>query len=162
MGKLLKWIFFGFLGLAGLGMVLEANMTPEQKAEAKRHSEEKSRVAAQNARDQAKAELASMPSVTASTLASAYEQNTVAADKAFKGKKFKVSGTVQDINTDLFGNPYLTLKGGVNQFMEPQFSFDKGASDALGSLQRGMKVQLVCVGNGDVAKTPMSESCILM
>ena len=143
MGKLLKWVFFAFIGLVGFGLISDAIMTPEQKAEAARLAEKQNRVAAQIARDQAKAELNSLPSFTASALAAAYEQNTVAADKLFKGKKFKVTGTVRDISTDLFGNPYLTLRGGVNQFMEPQFSFDNGASDELGALRRGMKVQLV-------------------
>ena len=99
--------------------------------------------------------------VTATDIASAYNENTVAADQNFKGKKFKVSGTVTDINTDFMGNPYVTLQGGVNQFMEPQFGFDKSASAQLASLKKGSVVTLICTGKGDVAKTPMSGSCSL-
>lgn len=63
--------------------------------------------------------------VSAQQLAQAYDRNTVAADQQFKGKTFKVTGVVDSINTDLFGNPYVTLRGGVNQFMEPQFELDE-------------------------------------
>lgn len=109
-----------------------------------------------------KQEIDSLPDVTATTIATAYSENTVAADQQFKGKKFKVSGSVVDINTDIMGNPYITLRGGVNQFMEPQFSFDKSDADKLAKLKKGAKVTLICIGKGDVAKTPMSGSCTLL
>jgi len=99
---------------------------------------------------------------TASEIARAYDANTVAADQQFKGKRFKVTGTVDNINTDFMGNPYLTLRGGVNQFMEPQFAFNENQSEQLASVKPGEKVTLVCVGRGDVAKTPMSGDCVMM
>ena len=162
MGKLFKWLFVGFAALTILGMVIEGMKTPEQKAVEQAQRAEKQRITLINQRIAAEQEMKNLPSYTAGQLARAYEENTVAADGYFKGKKFKVSGTVASINTDLFGNPYLTLRGGVNQFMEPQFSFDDSSSSALATLKKGQKVQLVCVGKGDVAKTPMSDDCILM
>jgi hypothetical protein len=99
--------------------------------------------------------------VSSAELAAAYNDNTIAADQKYKGKKYKVSGTVAAINTDFLGNPYLTLKGGVNQFMEPQFKFEKSETAQLATLKKGAKVTMVCIGNGDVVKTPMSESCTL-
>jgi len=98
--------------------------------------------------------------VSAQQLAQAYDRNTVAADQQFKGKTFKVTGVVDSINTDLFGNPYVTLRGGVNQFMEPQFELDGAHANYAAGLQSGMRISLVCTGRGDVAKTPMSEDCI--
>ncbi len=98
--------------------------------------------------------------VSAQQLAQAYDRNTVAADQQFKGKTFKVTGVVDSINTDLFGNPYVTLWGGVNQFMEPQFELDEAHANYAAGLQSGMRISLVCTGRGDVAKTPMSEDCI--
>ena len=109
-----------------------------------------------------KQEIDALPNVTASAMASAYSDNTVAADQQFKDKKFKVTGTVADINTDIMGNPYITLRGGVNQFMEPQFAFDKSDAAKLANLKKGSKVSLICIGKGDVAKTPMSGSCALL
>lgn len=97
--------------------------------------------------------------VSAQQLAQAYDRNTVAADQQFKGKTFKVTGVVDSINTDLFGNPYVTLRGGVNQFMEPQFKLDDAHANYAAGLQSGMRVSLICIGGGDVAKTPMSKDC---
>ncbi|MCT5197047.1 OB-fold putative lipoprotein [Pseudomonas aeruginosa] len=97
---------------------------------------------------------------TAQQLAQAYDRNTVAADQQFKGKRFKVTGVVDSINTDLFGNPYVTLRGGVNQFMEPQFELDEAHANYAAGLQSGMRISLECAGRGDVAKTPMSKGCV--
>lgn len=97
--------------------------------------------------------------VSAQQLAQAYDRNTVAADQQFKGKTFKVTGVVDSINTDLFGSPYVTLRGGVNQFMEPQFQLDDAHANYAAGLQGGMRISLICTGRGDVAKTPMSKDC---
>ncbi|HEY4583945.1 MAG TPA: hypothetical protein VIG88_13965 [Lysobacter sp.] len=115
--------------------------------------------AAPAAQEAAAAVAADVPAVTAAELARAYDANTVAADQRFKDKQFKVTGVVGDINTDILGNPYVTLGGGVNEFMEPQFKFDEAAKDQLAQLSKGMEVTLVCTGRGDVAKTPMSDEC---
>lgn len=98
--------------------------------------------------------------VNTQQLAQAYDRNTVAADQQFKGKRFKVTGVVESINTDLFGNPYVTLRGGVNQFMEPQFKLDDAHANYAAGLQSGMRISLICTGGGDVAKTPMSKGCV--
>lgn len=101
-----------------------------------------------------------LPEVSAQQLAQAYDRNTVAADQQFKGKRFKVSGVVDSINTDLFGKPYVTLRGGVNQFMQPQFKLDSAHVNYAANLQQGMRITLECKGRGDVAKTPMSDECV--
>ena len=98
--------------------------------------------------------------VNTQQLAQAYDRNTVAADQQFKGKRFRVTGVVESINTDLFGNPYVTLRGGVNQFMEPQFQLDDAHANYAAGLQSGMRISLICTGSGDVAKTPMSKGCV--
>ena len=98
--------------------------------------------------------------ISAQQLAQAYDRNTVAADQQFKGKRFKVTGVVDSINTDLFGNSYVTLRGGVNQFMEPQFELDDAHASYAAGLQSGMRISLICTGRGDVAKTPMSKDCV--
>ncbi|MCU9106802.1 OB-fold putative lipoprotein [Pseudomonas aeruginosa] len=82
-----------------------------------------SRSVSSNQSQQAKVVATAEPlrEISAQQLAQAYDRNTVAADQQFKGKRFKVTGVVDSIITDMFGNPYVTLRGGVNQFMEPQF-----------------------------------------
>lgn len=74
-------------------------------------------------------------------------------------KRFKITGTVDSINTDMFGNPYVTLRGGINQFMEPQFELDEDHANYAAGLQSGLRINLICTGHGDVAKTPMSKDC---
>lgn len=101
-----------------------------------------------------------LPVITSQALSAAYDENTVAADQQFKGKQFKVKGTVTEISTDIMGAPYITLKG-TNMFQEPQFQFDKDDTDQLARLKKGMTVVLICTGRGDIAKTPMSDDCFM-
>lgn len=180
MNKVWKWSLIGFFGLGAMGMVIEAAKSPEQKMaeaaelEAKKVQRElekqiakEERAAAKAAEQAAEQEAArkaieALPSYSASDLARAYDANTVAADQKFKRQTFKVTGTITDISTDIMGNPYVTMRGGVNQFMEPQFSFDRDSANQLAELRKGMKVTLVCTGKGDIAKTPMSDDCIIL
>ena len=138
------------------------NSEEPQKAADAAAREQRSAAQAEEKREQARQRMESLPEVKASDIAIAYNENTVAADQRFKNKEFKVSGTVVDINTDIMGNPYITLRGGVNQFMEPHFGFEKSAASQLANLKKGSKVTLICTGKGDIAKTPMSDSCSLL
>lgn len=161
MKKLIKWALMGFVGLVILVLLIDSGKSPEEKkAEAAAAAQGEAAAAAEKAA-QAKKEMESLRQVTVDELAQAYEDNTVAADQQFKGKQFKISGTVVDINTDLMGNPYITLNGG-NEFMRPQFSFDKTDLEQIAKLKKGNKVTMVCEGRGDIAKTPMSGSCIFL
>lgn len=162
MKKLLKWVAFAFIGLMVVGFIIESNKTPDEKAADQARREQRATEEAQAKADQAKQEADSLPTVTASAMVKAYEANTVAADQQFKGKKFKVSGTVSDINTDIMGAPYLVLQSGGTPFNAPQFSFDKAASTQLAKVSKGSKVTLICTGKGDIAKTPMSGDCSLI
>lgn len=172
MKKVFKWIGLAFAGLFILGLVVELTKTPEQRALEK--VERESRQAESRAKSEtisaekhaqelaAKAkELEALPLVTALELAKDYEENTVAADQKYKQRKFKVSGKVTDISTDILGNPYITM-GGQNEFMQPQFSFDKNASGQLAKLKKGAKLTLQCEGKGDIAKIPMSDNCEIL
>jgi hypothetical protein len=109
---------------------------------------------------QASAPVEQLKAYTAVQVASSYDENTVAADILFKGKKVKVSGRITDINTDFMGNPYLVLAG-KNEFLGPQFKFDKADIAVMATLKKGASVQVVCTGIGDVIKTPMFEDCQL-
>lgn len=95
---------------------------------------------------------------TSAQVAKSYDDNTVAADALFKGKRVKVTGRITDINTDFRGNPYLVLAGS-NQFMGPQFKFDKSSISVMAALKKGVTVSVICTGAGDVIKTPMFEEC---
>lgn len=60
----------------------------------------------------------------------------------------------------MFGNPYVTLRGAVNQFMEPQFEPDDADANYAAGLQNGTRISLICTGRGDVAKTPMPKDYV--
>ena len=162
MKKFLKWVAIVFVGLIVLGAIIDTTKSPEQKAADQAAREQEKAAKAQAQAEQVKQELANLVTVTASELASAYDNNTVAADQQFKGKKFKVSGTVSDINTDFMGAPYLVLRSSGNPFMQPQFGFEKEAAAQLAKVSKGSKVLMVCTGKGDVAKTPMAGNCSLL
>jgi len=95
---------------------------------------------------------------SASQVLAAYEDNTVAADMLFKGKRAKVTGVVSDINTDFMGDPYVLMRT-HDQFTSPHFGFDKKDLDVIAKLKKGAKVSVICKGKGDVAKTPMFDEC---
>ncbi|MCY1421097.1 TRNA-anti-like protein [compost metagenome] len=141
------------IGFAWLALMLVGMATSERSP---------SRAVSSNQSQQAKVVAPAEPliEVSAQQLAQAYERNTVAADQQFKGQRFKVTGVVDSINTDLFGKPYVTLRGGVNQFMEPQFKLDSDHRNYAAGLQQGLRISLICKGRGDVAKTPMSDECV--
>jgi tRNA_anti-like len=103
-----------------------------------------------------------LPAYTALDIQQAYEANTVAADMKFKGQRFEVSGTIKDINTNAFGEPYLMLKAGNNDFSSPHFNFEKQHLMALSVLKKGQKVKLICEGSGDVMKVPTNKNCQLL
>ncbi len=179
MKKVLKWTAIVFAGLFIIGVIVDKSKSPEEKAaekfasqerEAEEEAEKQAKSDAKAAEKQAKAQaklaaqaqaLDALPTITAEQLAEEYEANTVAADLKFKGKQFKISGKVSDINTDFRGHPYVTM-GGTNQFMQPQFAFDKDATNQLAEVKKGMKLTLVCEGRGDIAKTPMSNNCQIL
>lgn len=166
MKKILKWVAIVvvgfFVAMMALGFYIQSKRTPEEKA-ADEAKIALARAASEQERAEAEARrIEAIPKVSASEIAIAYNENTVAADQRFKGKEFRVTGSVGDINTDVLGYPYVTLRGGVNEFMEPQFAFDKSDSDQLAKLKKGDRVTLACKGKGDIAKIPMSDSCKLI
>lgn len=162
MKRLLKWGVVVFIGLLVLGWLVERFESPEDRQARVAAGLQREAAKALVAQEQAQQEAAQMPTVTPSDLVTAYEANTVAADQRFKGRKFKVTGIVSDINTDFAGNPYLVLRASGNPFMLPQFSFDDAANEQLAKVRKGTKVTLVCVGRGDVGKVPMAGKCALI
>lgn len=141
MKKVFKWIGIVFVALIVIGIIA----TPKKK-------------------DGVAAETKIEPTIvvtSAGELARAYHDNTVAADQKFKGKTLQISGTIDSIGTSIGGSPYITLRGGVNQFMEPQLSFERAELDALAKVKVGQKVTAICLGTGDMAKKPMADDCTI-
>ena len=90
---------------------------------------------------------ASPITVTALALASAYEDNEVAADQQYNGKNLLVTGKIESIDTVL-GTTSVTLKGKNMSFVSVQCFVDDSQKDAIVKLKKGQTatVQGVCDG----------------
>ncbi len=138
----------------------DASATKSQAREEARQAKVQAAAEAKAAAEQK--DLDAMPTFTPRDLAKAYEENTVAADQQFKGKRYKVTGVIDEISTDLFDTPYIGLRAGSDVFLHPQFRFSKDSNNQIAKLKKGMKVTVACTGSGDVVKTPMSRDCTLL
>lgn len=76
-----------------------------------------------------------------SALIDAYNENEVAADKKFKGKKIRLSGRIEDIGKDILDKPYLTFASDEQfEFRSVQCYFTKKEEDKLADLRKGQNV----------------------
>lgn len=96
---------------------------------------------------------------TANEIAKAYADNVVTADNKFKDIRFNVSGTVADVSKNMIEEPYVRLKGGVNESKEPQFVLQQSEKDKASELKVGQNIKLECIGQGDLAEIPMAGEC---
>lgn len=147
------WMALCLVSLIGIGSASKTSYDSYKERAAVQASSSSS-----VAKEQAQSE--PVKAFTSAKVAQDYDDNTVAADMQYKGKRVKVSGRITDINTDFLGKPYLVLAG-TNQFMGPQFKFDKSDMSSLATLKKGAQISVVCTGKGDVVKTPMFEDCEL-
>lgn len=99
--------------------------------------------------------------ITAQEIAKAYDANTVSADARYKGKRFETTGKISEIRTDMTDNAIIELRGSVNEYLEPQFELIESEKQKAAELSKGMTISLSCVGNGDIAKTPMMKDCVI-
>lgn len=152
---------FGFAWMA-LCLVSLIGMAASSKTSYDRYKENATRAQSASSAAAPKEQVNPEPlkAYSSAKIAQDYEDNTVAADMQYKGKRVQVTGRITDINTDFLGKPYLVLAG-TNQFMGPQFKFDKSDLPSLATLKKGAQVSVVCTGKGDVVKTPMFEDCAL-
>jgi hypothetical protein len=105
--------------------------------------------------EQPKEEAPAMP-VTSAELATAYEENEIAADQKYKGKRLEVTGTITGIDSDFSDKPVVRLNTS-NQFMSA------GASglplEVAATLKKGQKITLICTGKGEVMSMPQLDDC---
>ena len=90
---------------------------------------------------------ASPISITSLALASAYDDNEVAADQQYEGKELLVTGKVESIAT-VFGSTSVTLKGKEVSFVSVQCFVDDSQKGAVARLKKGTlaTVQGTCDG----------------
>lgn len=96
--------------------------------------------------------------VTAKEYETAYDDNEIAADNKFKGKKILLSGTIAAIEKDFTGSGYLTLIGS-DPLPGVQAQLTDSTLAAAASFKRGQKIDLVCRGVGRITAIAILDNC---
>lgn len=86
--------------------------------------------------------------ISAAELFAAYDENEVAADNKYKGKKLKITGTVEDIGKDILDDTYITLDCGELIF-SIQCYFANDQLSAVAELKKGDTITLIGVCKGE-------------
>ena len=89
-----------------------------------------------------------------------YDANEVAADNVYRGRLLAVSGVVSSIDKGLFDEPVLRISAGdhwdhVNAYMQ------KSEADKVATVQKGLRLTVVCKGDGLTIGSPILKDCIL-
>lgn len=89
----------------------------------------------------------------------AYQENEIAADRAYKGRVISMRSPIAAIEKDMFGGP----TGRFGDVLEHiNLSFERAESSKLELLKRGQTVTVVCRGAGMTIGTPMLADCVLV
>lgn len=102
----------------------------------------------------------SLKTVPAEEILKTYSENEVRGDKYYKNKNLVVSGTIKSIDSGIGDEPYIifTTKNKYS-FSAVQAHFVKDEHDKLIELNKGQKIEISCVGGGEVAGSPMLKQC---
>jgi hypothetical protein len=90
-----------------------------------------------------------------------YEENEVAADVQYKGKRLHVTGTVVSVERDYDGRPVLHLLSG-NPIFLTMATLDRAYLPDAAQLRKGDQVVLRCIGAGREMRMPQLEKCMLL
>lgn len=152
MKKVLKWIAIIFVILIVIGVILAPDKNTSDASISNSDS-------TANNTD----EVQSPPiEVTATELLNAYKNNEVGANQQYKGKNLLVTAQIDAIQAGISDEPYLSLKaGGEFEFNKPQAHMAKSEYAKAASLSKGQSIKLLCVGNSEVAGTPMLKDCVI-
>ncbi|WP_151821030.1 OB-fold protein [Acinetobacter seifertii] len=153
MKKIIKWVVIAIILL----IVLAAIFGPDKKKDSYSSS-----TTSEASTESAPAPPVPPVEVSANDLLKAYKDNEIAANNKFKDKSVLVSGTLKSIGADFSDKPLLTLKaGGEFEFNEPQATLAESDEPKAASLSKGQKIKLLCIGNSEVAGTPMLKDCVI-
>lgn len=153
MKKIFKWVAIIFVILIVIAVIFGKDETAQSNnnATTENNSQNVSNEAAEPPVD-----------VTADQLLNAYKNNEVSANQQFKGKTLLVSATIDSIQAGFNDEPYISLKaGGEIEFNQPQAHLADSELSKAATLSKGQKVKLLCVGNSEIAGSPMLADCVI-
>jgi hypothetical protein len=90
-----------------------------------------------------------------------YQENEVAADGRYKGKRLRVSGTLVSVERDIYGNPVLHLFSGNPVFLT-MATLERAYLPDAAQLKKGNKIVVRCIGAGVNMRMPQLERCMLL
>lgn len=157
MKKLLKWIFYIFVGLMVIGYFADKNEDGNTSTSSTQVSQPKSAASTSSA-------VASQPQktvyqTTARKLFNDYDENEVAVDEQLKGKLVAVTGIVQSIDKDFTDSIIISLKTD-NQFMPARMDMKDSQKAAAIALKKGKQVVIVCAKMSRLIGAPSGRNCI--
>ena len=91
-----------------------------------------------------------------------YQENEVAADTRYKGKRLSVTGTVVSVERNVVdGSPVLHLWSG-NPIFLTMATLDRAFLPDAAELRKGDQVVVRCIGAGQEMRMPQLEKCTLL
>ncbi|TYB02311.1 hypothetical protein FXB93_02600 [Aggregatibacter actinomycetemcomitans] len=102
----------------------------------------------------------SLKPISSDEILKTYSENEVRGDKYYKNKELVVSGTIKSIDSGFGDEPYITFTTkNKYSFNAVQAHFVKDEYDKLIDLNKGKKIEISCVGGGEIAGSPMLKRC---
>ncbi|MBP3256256.1 MAG: hypothetical protein J6M60_07230 [Clostridia bacterium] len=88
------------------------------------------------------------------TLYQEYQDNPIAADAKYKGKKLQLTGDVSDIDREIAGNTYINFEVGFLQNV--RLTFKKSEESKVAQLSKGQTVTVRGICKGTLISTTVS------
>ena len=98
-----------------------------------------------------------IPIVNASKLISEYSNNQYKYEKTYNNQVINIKTVASGVKTDLLGDPFVVANG-KNQFEYVSLEL-KNKDDAL-NINKGSKLDLICVGTKDNVMFPVLKKCV--
>lgn len=98
-----------------------------------------------------------IPAVKASQLISEYENNQYKYEKTYDKQLVNIKAVASGVKTDLSGDPYVVVNG-KNQF--EYVSLDLKNKDDVVNINKGSKLDLICVGTKNNVIFPILKNCV--
>ncbi|HAV9358125.1 TPA: hypothetical protein JLF93_000353 [Escherichia coli] len=147
MKKLLKWIFYIFVGFMVLGYFASKN-------EPSSSTTSSGSTNAQETEPQRE-----VFSTTARQLFKAYDENEVATDEKMKGKLISVKGVVQSIDKDFTDSIIISFRTD-NEFMPARMEMEDSEKSAAIALKKGQQVTVICERMSRIVGAPSGRDCV--
>lgn len=97
--------------------------------------------------------------VSAVQLSKAYDENKVAADAKYEGKKLEISGVIDSIGKDITDAPYVVLKGVEYKLFGVQCMFPRAKESNLISLTKGQSLTVQGKLSGELIGNVIVRDC---